>query len=219
MFLSYRSLSPTMLIVIFSLALLPFTTLDAAVGFATSETDGGSVVVADAGTWSLRITKNPLQIRVVHDSKTIAATAPGQLGSAKLEGGSVSFNKLVDWSSVGDGLLLELAAKNNAARAFVSITPFEDRAAVRVWLPGEPLCEQIEQTWSLAESGHWYGGNITSTHNWPLEAGQIELDPFLATSNQTTPVWLASSGAGFFVPTYQPMGFAVNRGRRRPVPL
>jgi alpha-glucosidase (family GH31 glycosyl hydrolase) len=212
MSLSYRSFSFTILAIIIGLAILPLPTLDAAVGFVVAETDGGNTVVADAGAWGLRIEKNPLRINVLRDGKTVAATAPGNLGWASIEGGKVEFRVLESWSCVGDGLLLELSSQeDNGNRAFASITPFQDRALVRVWLPGEPFCDKIEHTWSLKDGGHWYGGNITSTHIWPLESGQIELDPFLASSNQTSPIWLSSSGAGFFVPTYQPMGFAVNR--------
>ncbi len=207
-----RLLAPSLLAILLCLVLQQPGALEGAVSFSVAESADGAAVVADAGAWSLRIEKNPLRISVVRDSKIIAATDPGQFYSARLEGKNVNYKKLESWSSVGDGLLLELATQSNGARAFVSITPFTDRALLRVWLAGEPVCDEIEQSWSLEAGGHWYGGNITSTHNWPLETGRIELDPFLATSNQTSPVWLASSGAGFFVPTYQPMGFALNRG-------
>jgi myogenesis-regulating glycosidase len=70
--------------------------------------------------------------------------------------------------------------------------------------------EQIGLFLSLARSGHWYGGNVTSAHIWPLETGSSGFDPFYATSNQTSPIWLTSSGMGLFVNSYAEMGFEIN---------
>src|SRR5207245_6898005 len=50
----------------------------------------------------------------------------------------------------------------------------------------------LAESFSLAASGHWYGGNVTSAHHWPLETGEQVLDPFLSTSNQTSPAWVTS---------------------------
>jgi len=60
-------------------------------------------------------------------------------------------------------------------------------------------------------SGHWYGGAVVKAHLWPLEANKITVDPFYATSNQTSPIWYTSGGAGIFAETYNTMGYSFNR--------
>jgi len=73
-------------------------------------------------------------------------------------------------------------------------------------LPNEKTGFNVE----LAAAGHWYGGNVTSAHIWPLETGSIVLEPFYATSNQAAPVWLTSSGGGLLMNTHREMGFSIN---------
>ncbi|MBW7996928.1 MAG: hypothetical protein FVQ81_10260 [Candidatus Glassbacteria bacterium] len=201
----------TFLVIIASVTILVPRSVECAVGFTAGEAQNGAVIEARAGNWGLTIVKSPWRMSLVRDGEVIAATAPGEAGSATIDGRRITFDAVEDWLVQGDGLWLQLATSDPQTQAIMTVTPFEDNAFVRVWLEGEPLCGQIEQVWELEPGGHWYGGNITSTHNWPLETGEIELDPFLSSSNQTTPGWLTSSGAGFFVPTYQPMGFAINR--------
>lgn len=184
----------------------------AAVMFSAAETKSGAVIEADAGQWRLHIVKSPFRMELIRDGLVIAATSAGEGLSAVTGGSEVTFTIVEQWQACSDILWLQLGSGTHGASAMLTVTPFEDNAFVRVWLEAEPVCEKIEQAWKLEIGGHWYGGNITSTHNWPLETGQIELDPFLASSNQTTPLWLSASGAGFFVPTYKQMGFAVNRG-------
>ena len=59
----------------------------------------------------------------------------------------------------------------------------------------------------------WYGGNITSAHIWPSNHESFEVDPFYSCSNQTSPIWIASSGVGLFVDTYHTMGYSFNMGQ------
>ena len=52
---------------------------------------------------------------------------------------------------------------------------------------------------------------MDQAHNWPLETHEWNADPFLATSNQATPFWMASSGIGIFLDTYDDIAASVNK--------
>ncbi len=109
----------------------------------------------------------------------------------------------------GDTLLLTVATAAGPDVA-VSLT-LRPRHIEVSWRLAAPAA-RLEESFPVIAGQHWYGGNVTSGHNWPLETAEVALDPFRATSNQTTPLWLASNGAGIFVPTYGPLGFAFKRG-------
>jgi hypothetical protein len=71
--------------------------------------------------------------------------------------------------------------------------------------------ERIGLRFDTKTSGHWYGGAVVKGHQWPLEQSSFEVDPFFGTSNQASPVWYTSSGAGIISATYNTMGYSFNK--------
>jgi len=115
------------------------------------------------------------------------------------------------WTATAGTLFLTVGTELGGPSVFVTMVFRPSHLEVSWRLASGVQATRLEENFPLKAGGHWFGGNVTSGHHWPLETGEILFDPFLATSNQTTPVWLASSGAGVFVPAYGQMGFSINR--------
>ncbi len=80
------------------------------------------------------------------------------------------------------------------------------------WGPAEsPPGQGLQQTLALPPAGHWYGLGHHEPMFWPLETGEILLDPCGA-SNTRSPLWLTSSGLGLLVPTREVLRLEVNLG-------
>jgi myogenesis-regulating glycosidase len=174
-------------------------------GFGAPVESGGEIRAAMPG-YTLVIRKSPYNLSVRVGEREI-------LGHGSGPGGRVSDRRLEAvkaWQSSGDTLFLTVATAGGGPDVAVSLTLRPQFIEVQ-WRASASA--RLEENFPLAAGGHWFGGNVTSGHNWPLETGETVLDPYLATSNQNTPAWLASSGAGVFVPTYDPIGFSMNRAR------
>ncbi len=72
-----------------------------------------------------------------------------------------------------------------------------------------PSGQILQQTLSLKPAGHWYGFGHYEPMLWPLERGEIVLEP-CAASNTRSPIWLTSAGLGLFVPTREVMRLSFN---------
>jgi len=190
--------------VLFSLILF---SLCARVPAAVRITETAAEITAATPGYRTVISKTPYRVSVRDSSRTILEHAGTRV---QIEGGARKLDSVTQWRASGDTLFLTVAAANGPEVA-VSLEFGIDRFAVSYRVPSRVKTERIEETFSLSSGGHWFGGNVTSGHHWPLETGEIVLDPFLASSNQTTPIWLTSSGAGVFMPAYEPMGFSINR--------
>lgn len=108
-------------------------------------------------------------------------------------------------------LMVSMQSANEAMRMNLRVSLRHEYFKLRLTTDDDVPNEQIGLILQLESLGHWYGGNVTSAHIWPLETGSSFFDPFYATSNQTSPIWLTSSGVGLFVDTYGEMGFEINR--------
>jgi alpha-glucosidase (family GH31 glycosyl hydrolase) len=115
------------------------------------------------------------------------------------------------WQSQDNGVQLALDSQPAGAQVEVFFAFGPDNIQIELRTPQVINNELLGQNFSILSGEHWYGGNVTSAGHWPLESGSISLDPFYATQNQTSPVWLTSSGAGIFIDTYQLLGFHLNR--------
>ncbi len=169
-----------------------------------------AVIEAELDSYSVRITRDPYCLAVLREGRTVAEGIPG--GTALVRAGRRhALERVVAAAALDAGLELRVQAQGELP-VTVRLTFFADHFLVS-WSPADGLPgARLEESFRLRDGGHWYGGNVTSGHHWPLESAEIELDPFLATSNQTSPFWLTSSGTGFFLPTYQPLGFSINKG-------
>jgi len=161
--------------------------------------------------YTVSISKDPYRLTILRGGQPIAESAPHGGSFFYRSGTPFYLSRVQEYSESLDCIALKVETTAPGVSAGVVLTPFEDNLLVRWSLGDGGTSEKMGESFLLRTSGHWYGGNVTSGHNWPLEKGKIELDPFLSTSNQTTPFWLTSRGAGFFVPSYQPMGFSINK--------
>ena len=173
------------------------------------ELDNPSYVEAVLDSYAVRINRNPYSLKVMRGERVIAEGVPGGTSFVR-DGKRFMLEKIEEAVSSAEVLQLRVAT-GAGAPVTVRLTFFEDNLLVNLATSDGRANTQIEESFSLEASGHWFGGNVTSGHHWPLETGQIELDPFLASSNQTSPIWLTSNGAGFFIPTSRPMGFSIGK--------
>ncbi len=177
-----------------------------AVSFTVEEQPGA--IRIQLPSYSVSITRKPYSLAIMRGGECIAQSA-GSFFFRK--GGRYALTSLKQCKESLDGISLTVGTTFSGVSANIMMAFFEDNILVQWSLHDSKANYRMGESFLLEKSGHWYGGNVTSGHHWPLETGSIELDPFLATSNQATPFWLTSEGAGFFVPTYRPMGFSINK--------
>ena len=163
--------------------------------------------------YTLTVQKAPYALSVRVGEREILGHGGGPgprvvTGSSARRLGSVS-----GWQGRGDTLFVTVSTGPDSPDASLSMVLRPACIELSWRAGGGGRGARLEENFPLRTGGHWFGGNVTSGHLWPLETGESVFDPFRATSNQTTPVWLASSGAGIFVPTYARMGFSINRAR------
>ena len=193
------------------LSLLCFSVAPAGLAsFTVAEQDAESIQ-AQTAEYSLTIRREPYSLTVLREGRLIAGQPPGGGSAFVRKGARFTLGRVESFSTSAEGLVLKVQSGADGVSAEVRLTLFEDNILVSWGLSNEQPCDRLEESYQLASSGHWYGGNVTSGHHWPLETAEIELDPFLASSNQTAPFWLTSSGAGFFIQTYQPLGFSIGK--------
>ncbi len=193
--------------------------LAAAIGFCTpvgaasiAISESGDEVRATTPNYRILIRKAPYSVSVRVGEREILGHSGGP-GSRVLIGESVRrFESVRQWQSSGDTLFLTVSTERGGPDVAVSMTLRPQYVDVTWRVAGTVQTSRLEESFPLKIGGHWFGGNVTSGQHWPLETGEIVLDPFLATSNQTTPIWLAASGAAIFLPSYEPVGFSINRG-------
>jgi alpha-glucosidase (family GH31 glycosyl hydrolase) len=167
-----------------------------------------SAIEIQLPSYRVSITKEPYSLALVRGTEPVARSAGGFFVR---NGARYALTRVKQCRESLEGISLSVGTNCPGVDARISMTFFQDNVLVQWSVAHIEANDRMGENFLLEASGHWYGGNVTSGHHWPLETGSIELDPFLATSNQTTPFWLTSRGAGFFVPTYQTMGFSINK--------
>jgi len=176
-------------------------------------TDQPSALAVQTPSYAVHIGKTDYSLTVLRGQVDIVRSGPRGAGFLVVGGQRHRLTRVRNWTEEPEGLTLVVGTDAGAAAVEVRLVFYRDHLNVTWTVPEQLAVAQVEEAFLLKPGGHWYGGNVTSGHHWPLETGEIELDPFRATSNQTAPIWLTSSGAGWFVPTYAPMGFSINRER------
>lgn len=155
----------------------------------------------------VQITKDPFQLTISNGKGEVA-----KLEGIISEDSTVTSKSqgVIRWFAVGGKIKLIIAASN---KGFYSADfEFDDNALQYTILPSDrKVIKKIGIHLNTEVSGHWYGGSVVKGHLWPLELNDIEVDPFYATSNQTSPIWYTSKGMGLIVQTYQNMGYSFNK--------
>ena len=194
--------------------LLTFLLTSGLASFAAISQFSESATEIRAGTpvYTVVVRKAPYAVSVRAGEREILGHGAGPGARVILGQTAHRLDAVRHWSASGDTLFLDLSTEGGPDVA-VSLHFHPDHIAVTWRVARDAKASALEENFPLAAGGHWYGGNVTSGHHWPLETTETVLDPFRATSNQASPVWLASSGAGVFVPTYEQMGFRINRAK------
>lgn len=179
--------------------------------FFTLSTLDSQVTVSEAGNkyegekYTLQIDSLPFRIVAGNNShdvftlKGIIADNGSETGIWKIKNcvrtGS-GFN--LSFSGPGDKFLsADITLKDNGIRISLQSADKSDYG-------------RIGFSFDINSPDHWYGGAVVKAHNWPLESANLKIDPFDANSNQVSPIWYCSSGAGILADTYGTMGYSFN---------
>jgi alpha-glucosidase (family GH31 glycosyl hydrolase) len=184
-------------------------------------------IEATTENYTLAVYKSAFQVAVIRGQKLLLST-PGYMQSpigprggefarqdlgfqASTGGKERRFTQVQSFSAQGNELTLTLTDEAEGATASYHFRLLPDRIEARAEVPGLGDVDRVTQAFLLGPSGHWYGGAVDQAHKWPLEAHEWSADPFLATSNQASPFWMASSGIGIFLDTYDDIAASVNK--------
>lgn len=155
--------------------------------------------------FSALINKSPFQI-VLGNYKNDVIKIKGIVWDGKSTG---SNEKVISCESGQDKIGLIISTDNNYYS--VKITFKENGLKISLFPSDNTIKDKIGLRFDTKTSGHWYGGAVVKAHLWPLEGNSFIVDPFYGTSNQASPVWYTSSGAGIFSETYSTMGYSFNK--------
>lgn len=157
--------------------------------------------------YSLRVSKSPFQIIINNNKRDVI-----KINDVISEGDRRTDQsiRIVSWTN--DGEKVQLLLSKPDIGFFIVIIRFQpEELNISVCPADKKAKNRIGFQFSAGASGHWYGGSVVNSHLWPLEVNKITVDPFLATSNQVSPVWYTSNGAGIAVRTYNTLGYSFNQ--------
>jgi alpha-glucosidase (family GH31 glycosyl hydrolase) len=158
--------------------------------------------------YSVVLQKQPFRLQIERAQQPILNTRSRGIWAHTVAGDTLYSRHLQSWQKQGSRVVFQVTTGEGTPPIQGEITPKKHHFDLTWQLPSQSAA--IGMQFPLERGGHWYGGNVTSAHHWPLETGEIVKDPFLSTSNQTTPMWLTSSGSAVLAPTYTPIGFSIN---------
>ncbi|HUU14386.1 MAG TPA: hypothetical protein VM182_11870, partial [Terriglobia bacterium] len=119
--------------------------------------------------------------------------------------------RLLSLAQKGASLELRVGTSRDGVVVTYRVRVLPDQIHVHARVEGVSEVERIGESFALASAGHWYGGEVTAAHQWPLETAEWNADPFLATSNHATPFWMASSGVGILLNTHDDIAACINK--------
>ncbi|HLP71682.1 MAG TPA: glycoside hydrolase family 31 protein, partial [Bacteroidales bacterium] len=165
---------------------------------------GNDQIVYKGDSYSVKISKSPFSLTVA-GLKNDILRIDGLILPTNPSG-----QKITSYNLANDDLSMLLTTAGND---FYSIRcAFHERTFDLSVSPADKSeKEMIGLRFSTKASGHWYGGAVVKGHQWPLEESSFGVDPFFGTSNQASPVWYTSSGAGIISRTYNTMGYSFNK--------
>lgn len=175
--------------------------------FVLSETD--KEIFAKTSGYTLAIQKNPFQIKTLKGDREILVC--NELYVARQSKEYLS-EGIKNWHLTGDLLEIEVETSGIPVSMFFQF----EASNINIEAKTNDFAnnDKIGFRFVVEKSGHWYGANVTSAQYWPLETAKFSKDPFYATSNQASPIWLTSNGAILFADTYNTMGFSMNTVRQ-----
>jgi myogenesis-regulating glycosidase len=173
------------------------------------ETDG--TVNISTERYDVEFQKHPFQITVNREGTDIFRTGHYEGVFFQRGGKTYPIDRITSHILNGNELHISALTGLENIPVTLNVSFFDRYFHLSLETTGEERNERTGINIKLTPGGHWYGGNVTSAHIWPLETGNSGFDPFYATSNQTSPIWLTSSGMGVFVNSYDEMGFDINR--------
>jgi alpha-glucosidase (family GH31 glycosyl hydrolase) len=162
--------------------------------------------------YTLVVHKTPFRFEIRRGEATVLAAPEGGGGFLVTNAQTVPMKRLLSISQEGRTLNLRIKTARDDATVVYRIDFQPDRVHVHATVEGLQDVERIGESFTLASAGHWYGGAVTAAYQWPLETGEWNADPFLATSNHATPFWMASSGVGIFLNTHDDIAASINKG-------
>ena len=156
-------------------------------------------------SYSVHIAKSPFRVLVDNHAHDIIKI----IGIVTDKASDGNTWKLTGFSHENQGL--HLLVSGDTGKYFLVNISLKDNGLKISLLSADRLnCPRIGFRFDTKTSGHWFGGTVVKGHMWPLEAQKLRVDPFFATSNQVSPVWYTSAGAGLFADTYSTMGYSFN---------
>jgi len=173
--------------------------------------ESGDAIIITNNSLKILISKAPFQLSVSNDKKEI-----GKILELFSEVKNDTSKSLSVVRSYRDGERLNLIISGSDKQYFsVSILVAGDVIDIKTAPLNKALKQKIGLRFDATVSGHWFGGNVVDGHLWPLEQHEINIEKFLASSNQTSPIWLTSNGLGVICETYNTMGYSFNIAGKR----
>ncbi|MFB3924144.1 MAG: glycoside hydrolase family 31 protein [Terriglobia bacterium] len=187
-------------------------------------------IEAAEATYTLIVYKRPLQWVVKREGQVVLATegpfsgangtvmggrAGGPIGFVTAGGSTRAITHLISHNVRGNVLELRAGTSRHNWTLMYSVEMAAAEFKVHAKVEGAEKVERITQAFKLSSGGHWYGGAVDHAHLWPLEAHSWSADPMLANSNQATPFWMASSGVGIWLDTYDDIAVSFNKDNDR----
>jgi len=156
-------------------------------------------------SYSIHITRSPFGI-VVNNYKNDIIEITGIIHETTVKG---KLYTIKAHNITTERIDLSVADENSR---YFSVVIFTQNNGLKISLSSsdKSVCKKIGFRFDTKISGHWYGGAVVKSHLWPLETNKLTVDPFYATSNQTSPVWYTSAGAGIFAETFSNLGYSFN---------
>jgi myogenesis-regulating glycosidase len=161
--------------------------------------------------YTLVVHRAPFRLEIRRGDRTVLASPEEGGGFLIANGQTVGVKGLLSLARKGESLELSGATRRDKAKIVYRIGVEPDQIHVHAAVEGLQEVERIGESFALASAGHWYGGEVTAAHHWPLETHEWNADPFLATSNHATPFWMTSSGIGILLRTYDDLAASINK--------
>ncbi len=174
-------------------------------------TDHADYIEAATERYILIVHSAPFRFEVQRGGKIVLAAPEEGGGFLVTNSQTVPMKRLLSLAQKGESLELRVGTAGGDATVAYRIGVQSDRIHVHATIEGLREVERIGESFALASAGHWYGGEVTAAHQWPLETAEWNADPFLATSNQATPFWTASSGVGILLNTHDDIAASINK--------
>jgi myogenesis-regulating glycosidase len=159
----------------------------------------------DGETYTLRIENSPFQIVVTNPDHDVLKVN----GIIADNGSDENIWKTAQSEKTPSGFRLTFTGSENKFLT-ADIILKDNGIKLSLFSSDKSDFQRIGCKFDIKTSGHWYGGAVVKAHNWPLESVKLKVDPFDANSNQASPIWYNSAGAGIFSDTYGTMGYSFN---------